>query len=147
VPKPTAMKLLSGDIASALGSTCSLTKCAVDSSRSPLQWRTRSIRCCKSEPNISSLPYIENHTRLWVIKAQIQSFPSATWRILTALASFEAGSMSVRSSKRLPRDSTSIRTNAWLSFFHRMRFFPEREKQNERYLGKVPPELPDDAID
>jgi hypothetical protein len=40
-----------------------------------------------------------------------------------------------------------MRTNAWLSFFHRMRFFPEREKQNERYLGKLPPEVPDDMID
>lgn len=55
--------------------------------------------------------------------------------------------MSVRSRKRLPRDSTSMRTNAWLSFFHRMRFFPEREKQNERYLGKVEPSFPEDATD
>jgi hypothetical protein len=55
--------------------------------------------------------------------------------------------MSVKSRKRLPRDSTSMRTNDWLSFFHRMRFFPEREKQNERYLGKVEPWLSEDVTD
>ena len=55
--------------------------------------------------------------------------------------------MSVKSRKRLPRDSTSMRTNDWLSFFHRMRFFPEREKQNERYLGKVEPWLSKDVTD
>ena len=57
--------------------------------------------------------------------------------MLTVLTSSEAGSMSAKSSKRLPRDSASMRTKAWLSFFHRMRFFPEREKQNERYVGNV----------
>jgi hypothetical protein len=67
--------------------------------------------------------------------------------MFTVLVSFEAGSMSVRSSKRLPRHSTSMRTNAWLSFFHRMRFFPEREKQNERYFGSVEPWLSWDATD
>jgi hypothetical protein len=40
-----------------------------------------------------------------------------------------------------------MRTKAWLSFFHRMRFFPEREKQNERYFGKVEPWLSEDATD
>ena len=55
--------------------------------------------------------------------------------------------MSAKSSKRLPRDSTSMRTKAWLSFFHRMRFFPEREKQNERYLGNVEPVLSRDVTD
>ena len=65
--------------------------------------------------------------------------------MLTVLTSSEAGSMSAKSSKRLPRDSVSMRTKAWLSFFHRMRFFPEREKQNERYLGSVEPELSRDV--
>jgi hypothetical protein len=67
--------------------------------------------------------------------------------MLTVLASSEGGSISVRSSRRLPRDSTSMRTKAWLSFFHRMRFFPEREKQNERYFGKVESWLSEDATD
>jgi hypothetical protein len=49
--------------------------------------------------------------------------------------------MPAKSSKRLPRDSTSMRTKAWLSFFHRMRFFPETEKQNERCPGNVEPGL------
>jgi len=40
-----------------------------------------------------------------------------------------------------------MRTKAWLSFFHRMRFFPEREKQNERYFGKVEPWLSEDVTD
>ena len=55
--------------------------------------------------------------------------------------------MPAKSSKRLPRDSTSMRTKAWLSFFHRMRFFPEREKQNERYVGNVEPGLSRDVTD
>jgi hypothetical protein len=67
--------------------------------------------------------------------------------MLTVLTSSEAGSMSARSSKRLPRDSASMRTKVWLSFLHRMRFFPEREKQNERYLGNVEPELSRDVTD
>ena len=65
--------------------------------------------------------------------------------MLTVLTSSEAGSMSAKSSKRLPRDSASMRTKAWPSFFHRMRFFPEREKQNERYLGNVEPGLSRDV--
>jgi hypothetical protein len=40
-----------------------------------------------------------------------------------------------------------MRTKAWLSFFHRMRFFPEREKQNERDLGNVEPGLSRDMTD
>lgn len=40
-----------------------------------------------------------------------------------------------------------MRTKAWLSFFHRMRLFPEREKQNERYLGNVYPWLSEEATD
>ena len=48
---------------------------------------------------------------------------------------------------RLPRDSASMRIKAWLSFFHRMRFLPEREKQNERYLGNMEPGLPWDMTD
>ena len=67
--------------------------------------------------------------------------------MLTVPTSSEAGRMSAKSSKRLPRDSTSMRTKAWLSFFHRMRFFPEREKQNERYLGSVETGLSADATD
>jgi hypothetical protein len=67
--------------------------------------------------------------------------------MLTVLASSEAGSMSARSSKRLPRDSASMRIKAWLSFFHRMRFLPEREKQNERYLGNMEPGLSWDMTD
>jgi hypothetical protein len=67
--------------------------------------------------------------------------------MLTVLASSEAGSMSAKSSKRLPRDSTSTRTKAWLSLFHRMRFSPEREKQNERCLGNMEPELSRDVTD
>ena len=67
--------------------------------------------------------------------------------MLTVLTSFEVGSLSIRSSKRLPRDSASMRTKTWLSFFHRMRFFPEREKQNERYLGNVEPGLSRDVTD
>ena len=55
--------------------------------------------------------------------------------------------MSAKSSKRLPRDSASMRTKAWLSFFHRMILFPEREKQNERYLGNVEPVLSRDVTD
>src|SRR5271170_7868170 len=56
-----------------------------------------------------------------------------------------AGSMSAKSSKRLPRDSASMRTKTWLSFFHRMRFFPEREKQNKRYPGNVEAGLSSDV--
>jgi hypothetical protein len=67
--------------------------------------------------------------------------------MLTVLTSSEAGSMSPKSSKRLPRDSASMRTKAWLSFFHKMRFFPEREKQNERYPGNVEPGLSRDVTD
>ena len=67
--------------------------------------------------------------------------------MLTVLTSSEAGSMCAKSSKRLPRDSTSMRTKAWLSFFHRMRFFPEREKQNERCLGSVEPGPSRDVAD
>lgn len=67
--------------------------------------------------------------------------------MLTVLSSSGAGSMSAKSSKRLPRDSASMRTNVWLSFFHRMRFFPEREKQNERYVGNVGLVLPRDVTD
>jgi hypothetical protein len=67
--------------------------------------------------------------------------------MLTVLTSSEAGSISAKSSKRLPRDSVSMRTKAWPSFFHRMRFFPEREKQNERYLGNVEPGLSRDVAD
>jgi hypothetical protein len=48
---------------------------------------------------------------------------------------------------RLPRDSASMRIKAWLSFFHRMRFLPEREKQNERYLGNMEPGLSWDMTD
>jgi hypothetical protein len=40
-----------------------------------------------------------------------------------------------------------MRTKAWLSFFHRMRFFPEREKQNERDLGNVETGLSPDVTD
>jgi hypothetical protein len=40
-----------------------------------------------------------------------------------------------------------MRTKAWLSLFHRMRFFPEREKQNERCLGNMEPELSRDVTD
>jgi hypothetical protein len=65
--------------------------------------------------------------------------------MLTVLTSSEAGSMSAKSSKRLPRDSASMRTKTWLSFFHRMRFFPEREKQNKRYLGNVEAGLSSDV--
>jgi hypothetical protein len=67
--------------------------------------------------------------------------------MLTVLSSSEAGSMSAKSSKRLPRDSTSMHTKAWPSFFHRMRSLPEREKQNERCLGSVEPELSRDVTD
>src|ERR1700743_2193463 len=81
------------------------------------------------------------------MRTQIQSFPSATWRMLPVLASSEAGSMPAKSSKRLPRDSTSMRTKAWLSFFHRMRFFPETEKQNERCPGNVGPGLSEAVTD
>jgi hypothetical protein len=55
--------------------------------------------------------------------------------------------MCVRSSKRLPRDSISMCTKAWLSFFHNVRFCPEREKENERYFGSVEPALPADLTD
>ena len=67
--------------------------------------------------------------------------------MLTVLSSSGAGSRSAKSSKRLPRDSASMRTNVWLSFFHRMRFFPEREKQNERYVGNVGLVLSKDVTD
>src|SRR6266480_4775823 len=67
--------------------------------------------------------------------------------MLTVPTSSEAGSMSAKSSKRLPRDSVSMRIKAWLSFFHRMRLFPEREKQNERYLGSVETGLSADVTD
>ena len=67
--------------------------------------------------------------------------------MLIVLTSAAVGSMSIRSSKRLPRDSSSMCTRAWLSFFHRTRFFPEREKQKERCFGNVEPELPWDATD
>ena len=67
--------------------------------------------------------------------------------MLTVLSSSGAGSMSAKSSKRLLRDSASMRTNVWLSFFHRMRFFPEREKQNERYVGNVGLVLSRDVTD
>lgn len=67
--------------------------------------------------------------------------------MLTVLASSESGSMSAKSSKRLSRDSASMRNKAWLSFSHRMRFFPEREKQDERYIGNVEPGLSRDVTD
>jgi hypothetical protein len=140
------MKLLSGDMASALGSSRSSMRCSVDSSRSPLEWRTRSKSCYKRSVYIVLVEH-KRHTRFWDMRRQIQSFPSATYRMLTLLTSSAAGSISIRSSKRLPRDSSSMRTKAWLSFFHRIRLLPEREKQNERYFGKVEPELPWDATD
>jgi hypothetical protein len=40
-----------------------------------------------------------------------------------------------------------MRNKAWLSFSHRMRFFPEREKQDERYIGNVEPGLSRDVTD
>src|SRR5271167_2173496 len=67
--------------------------------------------------------------------------------MVTVVLSSEAGSMFVRFSNRLPRDSTSMRTKDWPSFFHIMRFCPEREKQNERCFGNGEPGFSDDVTD